>query len=124
MGDYKPYRRIELKNLDPNDEVPAWDLETKKTPLVNNTVNPFDIGKQAGKRGAAESPEGHQAMRMNIDDWQVQEFVWAFLVGTSTTPNHSNLTWELEVENEGEAAQVEEGSIVTGRRSEEIEDSE
>merc|ERR1711954_111447 len=53
--DYKPYRRIELKNLDPNEEVPAWDLDSKKPPPVINSVNPFDISKQAGKRGAIES---------------------------------------------------------------------
>merc|ERR1711954_232883 len=61
--DYKPYRRIELKNIDPNEEVPAWDLTTKKSPMISNAVNTFDIGKKAGKRG------------------------------TCTTPNYTNLTW-------------------------------
>merc|ERR1711954_343272 len=121
--DYKPYRKIEISSMDPNNDVPDWDLKTKDI-NVPDKVNPFDAGKGVGKRGAVESPEGYRSKRSNVDEWQVQEFVWAFLEGTTNTPNYSNLTWELEVDNEFEAAQVEEGSVVTERRSEEVEDSE
>ena len=94
---------------------------------MNHAVNPFDSEKQQGKRGAVESPEGHKSKRSNIDDWQVQEFVWAFLEGTATSPNYTNLTWELEdtnvlenevveiieEENDDEAASLEEEGDVS-----------
>merc|ERR1711954_463115 len=121
--DYKPYRKIEISSIDPNNEVPEWDLITKDFNQPDQ-INPFDIRKSAGKRGAVESPEGYRSKRSNIDDWQVQEFVWAFLEGTTTAPNYSNLTWELEKNNESEAAQEEESSIETGRSSEEAKESE
>merc|ERR1711954_261207 len=121
--DYKPYRKIEISALDPNNDVPDWDLVTKNI-NVPDKVNPFDAGKGADKRGAIESPEGYRSKQSNIDKWQVQEFVWAFLEGTTTTPNYTNLTWELEAENVDDEIQVEEGATDTEERSEEVEDPE
>merc|ERR1711954_501602 len=80
--DWKPYRKIEIFMIDPNNEVPSWDLSTKKDQPQKDTVNPYDVSKQAGKRGAIESPEGHLSKRSNMDDWQIQEFVWAYLKDT------------------------------------------
>ena len=59
--DYKPYRKINLKALDPNGDVPDWDVTNKNSPDMNHAVNPFDSGKQEGKRGAVESPIGHKS---------------------------------------------------------------
>merc|ERR1711954_222325 len=56
--DWKPYRRIELEHIDPNNEVPDWDLVSRSYSQPTNAVNPFDAEKQAGKRGPIESPEG------------------------------------------------------------------
>merc|ERR1711954_393091 len=94
--DWKPYRRIELKHVDPNHKVPDWDLVSTGNKQPINAVNPFDAGKQAGKRGPIESPEGRQSKRSNIDDFQILEFVWAYLEGTATQPRYSTLNWELE----------------------------
>merc|ERR1711954_126804 len=79
--------------------------------------------QQAGReKGSIESLEGYRAKLTNIEDWQVQEFVWAFLEGTVITPNYSNLTWELEAEDdddtnldEVEDAGNSEGRDKTGR---------
>merc|ERR1711954_6465 len=120
--DYKPYRRIEISSLDPNNKVPDWDLKTKDI-NVPEKVNPFDAGKGVGKRGAVESPEGYRSKRSNVDEWQVQEFVWAFLEGTATTPNYTNLTWELEDGVEDEI-QIEEEATEAEEKAEELTDSE
>merc|ERR1712081_128833 len=104
--DWKPYRRIELDHIDPNSEVPDWDLVSRSCSQPINAVNPFDAEKQAGKRGPIESPEGRRAKRSNIDDFQVLEFVWAYLEGTATQPRYANLNWELEASRE----EVEENS--------------
>merc|ERR1711954_366591 len=76
--------------------MPSWDLTKNDSKNTSNLVNPFDITKQPGKRGPVESPERRAAKRSNIYDWQVCEFVWAFLEGTKTTPDYKNLTWEQE----------------------------
>merc|ERR1711954_194442 len=112
---WKPYRKIEINVIDPNGHVLGWDLTKKNSNTMNNLVNPFDITKQPGKRGPVESPERRAAKRSNIDDWQVVEFVWAFLEGTKTTPEYKNLTWEEEravedVNIEGESRPVEANS--------------
>merc|ERR1711954_213928 len=106
-NDYKPYRRVEIKNIDPNNDVPAWDLTNKNNAPQVDKVNPYDAMKQAGKRGAIESPEGHRSKRGNIDDWQVQEFLWAYLDGTVTEPQYSNLTWDIESNNEETGEMIE-----------------
>merc|ERR1711954_567578 len=98
--DYKPYRKIDIESLDPNGDVPNWDLVTADEKKDYKHSNPPVAGKDAGKREASSSPEGHRSKRSHIDKWQVQEFVWAFLEGTATTPKYSNLTWELEVNEE------------------------
>merc|ERR1711954_239323 len=93
---WKPFRRVEISVIDPNEEVPKWDLSTSNKKYVPDAENPFDITKSPGKRGAIECPEARAKKRSNIDDWQVCEFVWAFLEGTKTVPEYKNLTWEQE----------------------------
>merc|ERR1711954_336624 len=48
--DYRPYVKIDLKTIDPNNEVPEWDLTYKRT-------NPFDKDVTGNRRRAEESPE-------------------------------------------------------------------
>merc|ERR1712112_727454 len=93
---WKPFRKVDIPVIDPNGEVPKWDLSVSVARPGANTTNPFDITKNPGKRGAIEYPEPRVSKRANIDDWQICEFVWAFLEGTKTVPNYKNLDWELE----------------------------
>merc|ERR1711954_304382 len=95
--------------MGPNNEIPKWDLTFKGSNINKPEVNPFDWSKQPGKRGAVESPEARGNKRNNINDWQICEFLWAFLKGTTTTPNYKNLSWDKEAaENREESAGVEE----------------
>merc|ERR1712112_749951 len=94
---WKPFRKVDISMIDPNEEVPKWDLTVSSRKNNSNEINPFDITKNPGKRGAIVSPEARAKKRSNIDDWQVCEFVWAFLEGTKTVPDYKNLTWEQEV---------------------------
>ena len=97
---WRPYRKVEISVVDPNGEVPKWDLTKKGDNIISKDANPFDVTKQPGKRGPVESPEDRRAKRTNIDDWQVCEFLWAFLEGTKTTPEYKNLTWEKEKDDD------------------------
>merc|ERR1711954_57630 len=106
----KPSRKVEISVIDPNEEVPKWDLTVSSSKNVSNVSNPFDITKNPGKRGAVESPEARVSKSSNIDDWQICEFGWAFLEGTKTVPNYKNLTWEnkpQQIEEDGETAAAE-----------------
>merc|ERR1711954_496910 len=88
---YKPFRKVDLKVIDPIGEIPEWDLSV------------------SSKRGPVESPESRTNKRANIDDWQIVEFVWEFLEGTKLEPNYKNLTWENEIQQmEGESGEVGE----------------
>merc|ERR1711954_102541 len=112
---WKPFRKVEISVIDPNEEVPKWDLTVSTKKNVPDATNPFDITKNPGKRGAIVSPEARAKKRTNIDDWQIVEFVWAFLEGTKTVPEYKNLTWEQEeTTNVDELeAEVEEEDVVT-----------
>ena len=112
---WKPFRKVDIAVIDPNNEVPKWDLITSSSRYVPDTVNPFDITKNPGKRGAIVSPEARAKKRTNIDDWQIVEFVWAFLEGTKTVPEYKNLTWEQEETNNVEEleAEVDDEEAVT-----------
>merc|ERR1711954_52541 len=100
--DYRPYVSVSLKDIDPNDSVPDWDLvmgRRKESPSGAPSNNLFDWQTKAGKRGASSSPEDRLTKRRNrieIDDWQVAEFVHAFLEGTATKPKYQNLDWQTE----------------------------
>merc|ERR1711954_102117 len=104
--DYVPYRRVTLQMIDPNDEVPEWDLVSKTIPEETN---------ENGKRNAAESPEGKPAPKRQVNIWQVSEFLWAFLEGTQTAANYEDLQWDLEPsqteENEIEEAEVDPDNV-------------
>merc|ERR1711954_618009 len=104
---WKPYRKVEIHVIDPNGNVPKWDLTKNDAMNTTNNVNSFNITKQPGKRGPVESLERRASKRSNIDDWQVCEFIWAFLEGTKTTPEYKDLTWE-EVQADDEVNLEEE----------------
>ena len=53
--DYKPYRKVKIKNIDPNNDVPLWDLTSRKSNPQTERINPFDAMKTTGKRGATEA---------------------------------------------------------------------
>ena len=81
-NDYRPYVKIDIKTLDPNGEVPKWDLTFGRT-------NPFS--KEGGiKRQAEESPENQniRKKRNAVPEWKIGEFLWMFLEGTKTTPDY------------------------------------
>merc|ERR1711954_309909 len=105
---WKPFRKVDIKLIDPNEEVADWDLTKKKENMNSRGANPFDITKQPGKRGATESPEARKTKRSNIDDWQVCEFVWAYLEGTKTQPEYKNITWDTEGDLMGSQRETEE----------------
>merc|ERR1711954_8802 len=111
---WKPFRKMDIKVIDPNDEIPKWDLSVSSGRSIFNATSPYDITKNPGKRGAVESPEGRISKRSNIDDWQICEFVWAFLEGTKTEPNYQNLTWENE---ERQPEEVEENAATENHES-------
>merc|ERR1711954_614175 len=101
--DYVPYRKVTLKMIDPNEEVPDWDLNCKIPEESEENEN--------GKRNAPESPEGGPASKRNIHSWQVSEFIWAYLEGTQTTPRYDEVNVETEdvpVENEDENRDAED----------------
>merc|ERR1711954_168100 len=97
----RPYRSINLADIDPNNSVPDWDLvmsKKKDSPVSVTPNNPFDWQKK-GKRGASSSPEDRLTKRRNreeIDDWQIAEFVHAFLEGRATRPKYQNLDCQSE----------------------------
>merc|ERR1712081_120832 len=124
---WKPFRRVEISVIDSNEEVPKWDLSTSNKKYVPDAENPFDITKNPGKRGAIESPEARAKNRSNIDDWQVCEFVWAFLEGTKTVPEYKNLTWEQEETTTIEelvAEENEEDVVIENDDDSEVEEVE
>merc|ERR1711954_37117 len=54
--DYRPYVKIEIKTLDPNGDVPEWELSC-------NRVNPFEKGNKGNKRSAEDSPENQNSRK-------------------------------------------------------------
>lgn len=92
--DYVPYRKVELTMIDPNAEIKDWDLTSKIPGKELNEVN------ANGKIMAPESPEGRTAPKKQISDWQLSEFLWAYLEGTETTPKYDDTPWELQDERE------------------------
>merc|ERR1711954_30249 len=86
--DYVPYRKVTIEMINPNNEVPEWDLTTKVVPEKEKNEN--------GKRYAPESPEGRPVAKRIISDWQISEFIWSYLEGTRTSAQYDNLQWELE----------------------------
>merc|ERR1711954_269596 len=86
--DYVPYRKVTVEMIDPNNEVPEWDLTSKIIPEKDRNEN--------GKRDAPESPEGRPVAKKQISDWQISEFIWLYLEGTQTSTQYDNLQWELE----------------------------
>ena len=103
--DYRPYVTIPIEDLDPNNTVPDWNTVSKDKNVANNekTTNNSDQRK-GNKRGASNSPEDARTRkRMNgeeIDDWQVAEFLFAFLEGTATRPKYENLDWNTVANRE------------------------
>merc|ERR1711954_232978 len=112
--DYRPYVSVNLQDIDLNDSVPDWDLvmgKKKDSSSGAPSNNPFDWQTKVGKRGASSSPEDRLTKRRNreeIDDWQVAEFVHAFLEGTATKPKYQNLDWQTEA-----ATNLTEGGLET-----------
>merc|ERR1711954_46554 len=101
--DYRPYVKIELDSIDPNGEVPDWEL-------TSNRINPFESLSKGNKRLAEESPEQQKARKKNRDvpEWRVGEFLWEFLEGTKTKPDYQNDDVELENLEEDETINPEE----------------
>merc|ERR1712081_73072 len=84
-------------------------MDKRKTVTPNSKVNdPFDWNTKSGKRNASRSPEDRSSKRSNredVDDFQIAEFIHAFLEGRATKPCYENLNWNLEAASsfEGES---------------------
>merc|ERR1711954_280913 len=104
--DYQPHCMVRICDIDPNDTVRDWDLISSKKKDSAPTMAPgssYDWQVKAGKRSASQSPESREPKRSNreqIDDWQVAEFIHAFLEGTITKPKYANLDWIAEARTE------------------------
>merc|ERR1711954_444484 len=61
--DYRPYVRVEINTIDPNNEVPEWELSS-------NRVNPFTRLEKGNKRSAEESPENQKAKKKNKEKYK------------------------------------------------------
>merc|ERR1712081_108516 len=101
-----------IKDIDPNDTIPDWELvmSGRKTTPETPRAGPFDWQK-AGKRGASRSPEDRSSKRSNreeIDDWQIAEFIHEFLEGTVTKPRYQNLDWQAVVAAAGKEDEIDE----------------
>ena len=96
--DYRPYVKVEIKTLDPNGEVPEWEL-------TSNRVNPFERENKGNKRAPEDFPENQRQKKKNrgIPDWRIGEFLWMYLQGTKTKPDY-----ETEDVNLEEIEEVEE----------------
>ena len=97
---YLQYVPVSLDIIDPNNEVPDWDLNTKPT-LKESSENEF----KGSKRVAENSPEGSLARKKRpegyINDWKIAEFLEAYINGTATAPNYVDSDWlEREAQNE------------------------
>merc|ERR1712081_61293 len=101
--DYRPYVKVDLKTIDPNGDVPEWEL-------TSNRVNPYENMNKGNKRLAEESPENQTAKKRNkeIPDWRIGEFLWEFLEGTKTKPDYENDDVELDALEEDENINPEE----------------
>merc|ERR1711954_20114 len=87
--DYVPYRKVEIQTIDPNQKVPDWELTTKDKDTE-------EVVNSNGKREASSSPIGKSAPKKLVNDWQLSEFIWAYLEGTQTKPQYDDKQWELE----------------------------
>merc|ERR1711954_205411 len=88
--------------IDPNGTVKDWDLvmNNKRDPKPNpESTSAFDWNTVKGKRAASSSPEERTRKRNNreeIDDWQIAEYIHAFLEGTATKPKYTNINWSKD----------------------------
>merc|ERR1712081_16740 len=98
----RPYVSVDINDIDPNGTVPDWDLVMDKRKAEARNIrpnNPYDWNTKLGKRNASRSSEDRSAKRSNreeVDDFQIAEFIHAFLEGTATKPRYETLNWNLE----------------------------
>ena len=99
---------MEIGTIDPNGEVPDWELST-------NRVNPFARIEKGNKRLAKESPENQKAKKKNreVPEWRVGEFLWEFLEGTKIKPDYETDDVEVEELEEDDMTNVEETAGAT-----------
>merc|ERR1711954_201847 len=103
--DYRPYVKVDLSMIDPNNEIPDWDLSFKRSnPCSLQSSITLDKGD---KRQAEESPEHQKKQKRTrcVPEWQIGEFLWEYLEGTKTTPRYEEVgEVEEEMENERDVA--------------------
>merc|ERR1711954_619398 len=114
--DFRPYVRININQIDPNDTVPDWETS-------GSYINPFsqskqngDINKTDNKRSAEESPEGSRMAKKKkkITDLQISKFIWCFLEGTETSPRYEEISWDAVVTDLENEASNDHISVVPG----------
>merc|ERR1712081_126569 len=103
---YVPYRKVTLEMIDPNNEVPEWDLTIKDNPKDDSNEN------ENGKRQASKSPVGKPSAKKFVNDWKISEFIWLFLEGTQTATNYDedDITWEIEINEEPTIENEDDGT--------------
>merc|ERR1711954_102742 len=118
MGDYRPYVKIDLSTIDPNGEIPDWELSYKRTnPCSQSTLFPIEKDK---KRLAEESPENQKIQKRKkfVPEWQIGEFLWTFLEGTKSAPEYSEENLELETDSVDNNETLEEAAEDTPEAAE------
>merc|ERR1711954_69575 len=96
--DYRPYAKIDVSMINPNNKIPDWDLSFKR---INPCSHPTSIVLDKGeKRLAEESPENQKQVKRKrfVPEWQIGEFLWMYLEGTKTTPEYAEIDDEIEIE--------------------------
>merc|ERR1712081_150493 len=113
-----PYVKIDLATIDPNGEIPDWELSYK-------TINPCSqttvfTGDKEKKRLAEESPENQKIQKRKkfVPEWQVGEFLWTFLEGTKTAPEYSEENLEVETDSVDSNETLEEAAEDTPEATE------
>merc|ERR1711954_283890 len=115
---YVPYRKVTLEMIDPNNEVPQWDLISKDIPKDDQIEN------ENRKRQASESPVGKPSAKKFVNDWKISEFIWSFLEGTQTQTNYDEeeIPWEIELNENLTTENDDDGQEKPEEIQENIED--
>merc|ERR1711954_450515 len=114
--DFRPYVKININQIDPNDTVPDWDTSGSYSNPFSQSKQNGDVNKTDNKRSAEESPEGSRMAKKKkkITYLQISEFLWCFLEGTETTPRYEEISWdEVVIDLESEAS-TDQNILETG----------
>lgn len=106
--DWRPYIKVDIKTLDPNNTILKWDLTGDIAKMITSAI--VHLSKK-NKRLASKSPEGHPSRkkRGNISNLHISEFLLDFKEGTQMVPLYSENNL-LEDGSEDEDTTLKESS--------------